>query len=176
MEKLRVTGNWWRVTSPESPGARFGSLFSRPAKPCGPACGTLPPPSPCAPVPPPADVFSPATRNSLPATRWRFLPGSNSPAISQTPYQSDFFSDRQNFFETPSTRTRTSSSFLEIINRITEFQRFKLIDSHSLPVTRYSPQPTSSAQLLSLRERNLLLWGYLLVCWHSGFQAQQYCH
>ena len=27
-----------------------------------------------------------------------------------TPYQSDFFSDRQNFFETPSTRTKTSSS------------------------------------------------------------------
>jgi hypothetical protein len=26
------------------------------------------------------------------------------------PYQSDFFSDRQNFFETPSTRTKTSSS------------------------------------------------------------------
>jgi hypothetical protein len=29
--------------------------------------------------------------------------------MSQTPYQRDFFSDRQNFFETPSTRTRTSS-------------------------------------------------------------------
>ena len=27
-----------------------------------------------------------------------------------TPYQSDFFSERQNFFETPSTRTKTSSS------------------------------------------------------------------
>ena len=26
------------------------------------------------------------------------------------PYQSDFLSDRQNFFETPSTRTKTSSS------------------------------------------------------------------
>ena len=26
-----------------------------------------------------------------------------------SPYQSDFFSDRQNFFETPSARTRTSS-------------------------------------------------------------------
>ena len=34
----------------------------------------------------------------------------SSDAISQTPYQSDFFSDRQNFFETPSTRTRTSAS------------------------------------------------------------------
>ena len=38
------------------------------------------------------------------------LKGLSSDAISQTPYQSDFFSDRQNFFETPSTRTRTSSS------------------------------------------------------------------
>ena len=34
--------------------------------------------------------------------------------MSQTPYQSDFFSDRQNFFETPSTRTRTSSSEGEV--------------------------------------------------------------
>jgi hypothetical protein len=40
----------------------------------------------------------------------RFPEGSNSPAISQTPYHNDFFNDRQNFFPTPSTRTRTSSS------------------------------------------------------------------
>jgi hypothetical protein len=29
--------------------------------------------------------------------------------MSQSPYQSDRFNERQNFFETPSTRTRTSS-------------------------------------------------------------------
>jgi hypothetical protein len=40
--------------------------------------------------------------------------GLSSDAISQTPYQSDFFSERQNFFETPSTRTRTSSSEGEV--------------------------------------------------------------
>jgi len=47
-----------------------------------------------------ADWFSLVTSYSLPATADFVGP----------PYQSDFFSERQNFFETPSTRTRTSSS------------------------------------------------------------------
>ena len=45
------------------------------------------------------EKFKPGTFYSLPAT---------ADSIG-FPYQSDFFSDRQNFFETPSTRTRTSS-------------------------------------------------------------------
>lgn len=33
--------------------------------------------------------------------------------MSQSPYQSDFFKERQNFFDTPSTLTKTSWSAVE---------------------------------------------------------------
>src|SRR6185369_11533387 len=35
--------------------------------------------------------------------------GFSSESTSRAPYQRDFFSERQNFFETPSTRTKTSA-------------------------------------------------------------------
>ena len=62
------------------------------------------------------EKFKPGTFYSLPATA-HFV---------GFPHQSDFFSERKNFFETPSTRTRTLLSFFDINNRIPTFMVFYL--------------------------------------------------
>ena len=99
-EASGVTGAWWRVAGPEA------DLVTRDSLPA-----TLPSSLATSNSLPATSASSPATRNSLPATSAnRRRKGFSSSPMSQTPYQSDFFSDRQNFFETPSTRTRTSSS------------------------------------------------------------------
>jgi len=49
----------------------------------------------------------------LPSSAIFFPKGLSSEKISHTPYQRDFFKDLQNFFETPSTLTKTSWSEVE---------------------------------------------------------------
>ena len=82
-----------------------------------------------------------------------------------TPYQSDFFSDRQNFFETLSTRTRTSSSFFDIIKRITEFYTIHIklgVSVHFLSFLQNSPLRNAILLVLGL------LVGFALCISNTG--------
>ena len=80
---------------------------------------------------PATSASSPATRNSLPATpATRRRKGFSSAPMSQTPYKSDFFSERQNFFETPSTRTRTSSFEGGVEGRASRVERRVCLGRH----------------------------------------------